>query len=59
MKIITDKLNDAYAKYDSLKEHLAVDEINMPIKVTFMFQEYTSKKPKSFGRKIPRGIYAM
>jgi hypothetical protein len=56
---ITDKLNYACAKYYSLNEHLAVDEINVLIKVTGMFQEYTPKKHKWFGRKIPRDIHTI
>jgi hypothetical protein len=47
-----DKLNDSYAKYYSLTEHLAVDEITVLFKVRVIFKHYIPKKHKQFGIKL-------
>jgi hypothetical protein len=51
VKTIFDKLNDAYAKYYSPTEHLAVDEIIMLLKGRVVFKQYIPKKHKRFGIK--------
>jgi hypothetical protein len=52
MRIIFDMLSDAYAKYCSPTEHLAVDEINVLFKGKLVFKQYIPKKHKRFGIKI-------
>jgi hypothetical protein len=60
MTILTDcgrwdlslKLSDAYAKYYSPTEHLAVDEIIVLFKDRVVFKQYSCKKQKYFGIKI-------
>ena len=43
MAALFDKLSDSYAKYYSLKEHLAVDEIIALFKDTVLQTEYTKE----------------
>jgi hypothetical protein len=52
MRTIFDMLNDAYAKYYSLTEHLAVDEIIVFFKGRVVFKQYIPKKHKCFGIKV-------
>jgi hypothetical protein len=52
MRTIFDKLSDAYAKYYSPIEHLAVDEIIVLFKGRVVFKQYIPKKHKRFGIKI-------
>jgi hypothetical protein len=52
MRTIFDKLNDAYAKYYSPTEHLAIDEIIVLFKGRIVFNQYIPKKHKRFGIKI-------
>jgi hypothetical protein len=52
MKSISDMLNDAYAKYYSPTEHLAVDEITVLFKVRVVFKQYIPMKHERFGIKI-------
>jgi hypothetical protein len=47
-----DMLNDAYAKYYSPTEHLAVDEITVLFKGRVVFKQYIPKKHKRFRIKI-------
>jgi len=48
MAALFDKLSDSYAKYYSLKEHLAVDEIIVLFKGTVIFKQYIPKRHKQF-----------
>jgi hypothetical protein len=43
MRAIFDKLNDSQAKYCSLTEHLAVDEIIVLLRDIVIFKQYTPK----------------
>jgi hypothetical protein len=52
MRSIFDKFSDAYAKYYSPTEHLAVDEIIVLSKGKVVFKQYIPKKHKCFGIKI-------
>jgi len=52
MRAIFDRLNDSYAKYYSLMEHLAIDEIIVLIKGRVIFKECIPKKHKRFGIKL-------
>ena len=60
MKIMTDcgkwelfeKLTDSYAKYYSLTEHLAVDEIIVLFKGRFIVKQNIPKKHRQFGIKL-------
>jgi hypothetical protein len=52
MRSISDMLSDAYAKYYSPTEHLAVDEIIVLFKGRVVFKQYTPKKHKRFGIKV-------
>jgi hypothetical protein len=52
MGTISDMLNDAYAKYYSPTEHLAVDEIIVLFKGRVVFKQYIPKKHKYFGIKV-------
>jgi hypothetical protein len=52
MRTIFDMLNDAYAKYYSPTEHLAVDEITVLFKGRVVFKQYILKKYKCFGIKV-------
>jgi hypothetical protein len=47
MRTIFEKLNDAYAKYYSPTEHLAIDEVIVLFKVRVIFKQYIPKKHKS------------
>jgi hypothetical protein len=49
MKTIFDMLNDAYAKYYSPTEHLAVDEITVLFTGRVVSKQYIPKKHKRFG----------
>jgi hypothetical protein len=51
MRTVFDKLNDAYAKYYSPAEHLAVNEITVLFKGRVVFKQYIPKN-KRFGIKI-------
>jgi hypothetical protein len=51
MRTIFDMLNDAYAKYYSPTEHLAVHEIIVLFKGRVVFKQYIPKKHKRFGIK--------
>jgi len=44
MSAIFDKLNDSQAKYCSLTEHLAVDEITVLFRGIVIFKQYTPKR---------------
>jgi hypothetical protein len=52
MSTIFDILNDAYAKYYSTTEHLAVDEITVLFRGRVVFKQYIPKKYKCSGIKI-------
>jgi hypothetical protein len=52
MKTIFDILSDAYAKYYSPTEHLAVDEIVVLFKGRVFIKQYIPKKHKCFEIKI-------
>jgi hypothetical protein len=52
MRTIFDKLNDAYAKYYSPIEYLAIDEIVVLFKGRVIFKQYIPVKHKWFGIKI-------
>jgi hypothetical protein len=52
MRTIFDMLNDAYAKYYSPTEHLAVDEIIALFKGRVVFKQYIPKKYKCFGIRV-------
>jgi hypothetical protein len=52
MKTISDKLNNAYTKYYSPTEHLAIDVITVLFKGRVVFKQYIPKKNKRFGIKI-------
>jgi hypothetical protein len=52
MRTIFEKLNDAYAKYYSPTEHLAIDEVILLFKVGVTFKQYIPKKHKMVGIKI-------
>jgi hypothetical protein len=54
MKTIFDKFNEAYEKYYSPAEHLAVNEITVLFRVRIIFRQYIPKKHKRFGMKIYR-----
>ena len=49
MRAIFDKLNDSYAKYYYLTEHLAVDEIIVFFKGRVIIKQCIRKKHKQFG----------
>ena len=51
MRAVFDRLNNSYAKYYSLTEHLAVDEIIVLFKGRVIFKQYIPKKYKWFGIK--------
>jgi hypothetical protein len=57
MRNIFDKLN-AYAKYYSPTEHLAVDKIIVLFKGRVIFKQYIPKKHKLFGIKIYKLCYS-
>jgi hypothetical protein len=52
MRTISDMINDAYAKYYSPTEHLAVDEITVLFKGRVVFKQYILKKHEHFGIKV-------
>jgi hypothetical protein len=52
MRTIFDKLNDAYAKYYSPTENIAIDEITVLFKGRVVFKQYIPQKHKRFGIKI-------
>jgi hypothetical protein len=52
MRNVFDSMNDAYSKYYSPSEHLAVDEIIVLFKGRLNFKQYMPKKHKHFGIKI-------
>jgi hypothetical protein len=52
MKSVFDKLSDAYAKYYSPTENLAIDEFIMLYKGRIVFKQYIPKKHKCVGIKI-------
>jgi hypothetical protein len=52
MRTIFDMLSDAYAKYYSPTEHLAVDEIIVLFNSRVVFKQYILKKHKCFGIKV-------
>jgi hypothetical protein len=52
MRGIFDKLSNSYAKYYSLTEHLAVDEIIVLFKGRVIFKRYIPKKCKQIGIKL-------
>ena len=56
MRALFDKLIDSYAKYCSLTDHLAVDEIIVLFTGRVIFKQYIPKKHKEFGIKL-YGIY--
>jgi hypothetical protein len=51
MRTIFNELSDAYAKYYSPTEHLAIDEIFVLFKGRVVFKQYIPKKHKCFGIK--------
>lgn len=52
MRAIFDKLNNSYAKYYSLTEHLVVDEIIVLFKGRVIFKRYIPKKCKQYGIQL-------
>jgi hypothetical protein len=52
MRTFFDMISDAYAKYYSPIEHLAVDEIIILFKGKVVFRQYIPKKHKCFRIKI-------
>ena len=52
MRAIFDKLSNLCAKYYSLTEHLAVDEIIVLCKGRVIFKQYIPKKHKQFEIKL-------
>ena len=52
MRAIFDKLQDSYAKYYDLTEHLAIDEIIVLLKGTVIFRQCIPKKHKHFEIKL-------
>ena len=52
LKTVSDKLNEAYAKFYNPSEHLAVDEVIVQFKGRVVFRQYIPKKRKRFGIKI-------
>ena len=52
LRTVFDKLNEAYAKFSSPSEHLAVDEVIVKFKGRVNFRQYFPKKRKYFGIKI-------
>jgi len=52
IRAIADKLNDSYAKYYSLTNHVAVDEIIVLFKGRVIVIHYISKKHKWCGMKL-------
>jgi len=52
MRALIDKLIDSYAKYYSLTDHLAVDEIILLCKGRVIFKQYITEKHKHFGIKL-------
>jgi len=52
MRALFDNLNDSYAKYYSLTDHLAVDEIILLFKGRVIFKQNIPKKHKQFGIKL-------
>jgi len=52
LRILFHKLNEAYAKFYNLSEHLAVDELVVKFKGRVTFRQYNSNKRKHFGTKI-------
>jgi hypothetical protein len=51
-RTVFDKLSDAYAKYYSPTEHLAIDKIIVMFKGRVVFKQYIPKKHKRFGINI-------
>jgi hypothetical protein len=52
--ILSDQLNNSYAKFYSSFEHLAVDEVTVPFKGRVVLKQYIPKKHKCFGMKIQK-----
>ena len=52
IRAVFDKLSDSYAKYYSLTDHLAVDEIIVLFTGRVNFKQYIPKKHKQFGIKF-------
>lgn len=52
MRAIFDILNDSYAKYYSLTEHLEVDEVIVLFKGSIIFKQYIPRKHKQLGIKL-------
>jgi len=51
VRIIFDKLNEAYAKFFNPSEHLAVDEVIVKFKGRVLFGQYIPKERKCFSIK--------
>jgi hypothetical protein len=51
-RTISDKLNDAYAKYYRPTKHSAGDGVTVLFKERVVFKQYIPKKHKCFGIKI-------
>jgi len=52
MKILFDKLSDAYAKFYIPSEHLAVDEVTVLFKDRVILKHYIPKKHECFGINV-------
>jgi len=52
IRAVLDKLSDSYAKYYSLTDHLAVDEIILLFKGRVILKQNIPKKQKQFGIKL-------
>jgi len=52
LRTVFEKLNEAYVKFYSLSEHLAVDEVVVKFKGRVIFRQYIPKKRKHFSIKM-------
>jgi len=52
LRTVFDKLNEAYAKFYSPSEHLAVDKVIVKFKGRVVFRQYIPKKRKRFSIKF-------
>jgi len=52
LRTVSDKPNEAYAKFYNPLEHLALDEVIVKFKGRVIFRQYIPKKRKGLGIKI-------
>jgi hypothetical protein len=52
IRTVSDKLNEAYAKFYNPSEHWAVDEVIVKFQGRVISRQYIPKKRKCFGIKI-------